>query len=85
MVGIIFRGRILALVRWNLQTPWCKCPGVPRGQSLGWPLISALLLPQPDESWVSCPRPQCSTETSQPYKKNNWIILSLIISLVLLH
>ena len=32
---VAFCGRILALGRWNLQMPWCKCPGVPRGQPPG--------------------------------------------------
>ena len=41
---VAFCGRILALGRWNLQMSSCKCPGVPRGQPPGWPLISALIL-----------------------------------------
>ena len=32
---VAFRGRILALGRWNLQMSWCKCPGAPRGQPPG--------------------------------------------------
>ena len=27
---LAFCGRILALVRWNLQMSWCKCQGVAR-------------------------------------------------------
>ena len=38
---VAFSGKILALGRWNLQMSRSKCPGVPRGQPPGWPLISA--------------------------------------------
>ena len=41
---VAFCGIILALGRWNLQMSRCKCPGVPRGQPSGWPLISALII-----------------------------------------
>ena len=40
---VAFCGIILALGRWNLQMSRCKCPGVPRGQPPGWPLISAII------------------------------------------
>ena len=32
---VAFCGRILVLGSWNLKMSWCKCPGVPRGQSPG--------------------------------------------------
>ena len=38
---VAFCGRILALGGWNLQMSWCRCPGIPRVNPPGWPLISA--------------------------------------------